>query len=168
MLLVAARDLPDSNFSETVVLLLDYDERGALGLIINRPIDMAPAELLPDVRGLHDYRGTVYVGGPVLMTRMFVLFRSSRTPPDAKHIFDDVYMSASRTVLENMSGPLPDSSALRLYAGYAGWGAGQLNSEIARGDWHLIPADTDLVFSEEPDGVWEKLLPRRRSIVAAL
>ncbi len=167
MLLVASRTLVDGGFAGSVVLLTRYSAGGAMGLVVNRPIGIRPQELLTDVDKVKDYEGELYGGGPVAIHSVFMLIRSSETPQSAQHIFADVYASHSRDLLQSLSADRFSRELLRFYAGYAGWGAGQLDAEIARGDWHLVAPTTDAIFGSDPGEVWEKLLPPPPSIIAA-
>jgi putative transcriptional regulator len=166
--LVAARNLPDPNFSNTVVLLLHYDAGGAMGVIVNRPTRVTVQDVLPDVDALRGYDGPVYFGGPVLLERMLFLLRSTDPPADATLVADDVYVSASRTALESLYRQSVDAAQLRIYAGHAGWSPGQLEREIADGGWHLVPARMDEVFASDPRRVWERLVPDARPLSAGL
>jgi len=166
--LIAARGLPDPNFSHTVVLLLRYDEGGAMGVIVNRPTRVTVREVLPDVEVLGDYEGPVFFGGPVLIERMLFLLRGDEPPADAALVAGDVYVSASRTALESLRQMAADSSQLRIFAGHAGWSPGQLDQEIADGGWHLVPARMDEVFAVDPRGVWERMVPDSRPLSARL
>ncbi len=167
MFLVASRTLVDGGFAGSVVLLTRYSTDGAMGLVINRPIGVRPQELLTDVGKVKDYEGELYGGGPVAIHNVFMLIRSSETLQAAQHIFADVYASHSRDLLQSLSADRFTDDILRFYAGYAGWGAGQLDQEIARGDWYVVTATTDAIFGSDPAGVWEKLLPPPPSIIAA-
>lgn len=166
--LIAARGLPDPNFSNTVVLLLRHDEDGAMGVIVNRPTRVTVQEVLPDVEALGDYDGPVFFGGPVLLERMLFLLRGAEPPDDAVLVAEDVYVSASRTALESLQRLTADASRLRIYAGHAGWSPGQLDREIAEGGWHLVPARMDEVFATDPRRVWERMLPDSRPLSASL
>lgn len=167
MLLVAGRDLTDANFASTVVLLTSYGAEGAMGLIVNRPIGVGPEELLPDVEGIDGYDGELHGGGPVSIHRVFMLIRSDAAPGSAQHVFADVYASHSRDLLDDMDRKLFSAGSLRFYAGYAGWGAGQLDAEIARGDWHVATATVEAVFGNDPERVWRQLLPPPPAIIAS-
>ena len=165
-LLIADRDLRDPNFVETVVLLVHYNETGTVGLVINRPTDIRPAEALPSVEGLDHYEGKIYAGGPVAFHNILVLVRAVETPDDARTVFGDVHISGARTLLDEAARSSSGTSNLRLYAGHAGWAPGQLEQEIARGSWHLMQAREDLVFTEQPGEIWQKLLPPEPPILA--
>lgn len=156
-LLVASRELQGPTFAETVVLLVHYDDDGAVGLIVNRPMSITPAIALPRLPMLADYRGPLYLGGPVDRRRILALQRSKQPRDTAAMVFGDVYVRPLDEAL--LAEPLGDSSRLRLYVGYAGWGPGQLDEELARGSWHVASASEELVFSDAPDTVWRRLLP---------
>lgn len=155
--LVASRNIMDPFFSESVVLLINYGQNGAMGLIINRPTEMKLSVLFPEVQGL-DEAEPLFFGGPVDRQRMILLVRSGSGPEDALRIFDGIYISASRTVLERMAGSPASGESFRVYSGYAGWAPGQLEAEIARGDWHVLQADAETVFKKDPSGVWPDLI----------
>lgn len=155
--LVASRDLRDPNFSEAVILLVDYDERGALGVIVNRPTEVRLTEALPEVKELRKRKDTVYLGGPVGRDRMVVLLRAAQAPPESVLVFDQVYATGS---LDALRGSVKRNDSVRAYAGYAGWGPRQLDAEVARGDWLIGPADSKAIFEERPGRVWENLLER--------
>lgn len=156
-LLIAARNLGDPNFSQTVVLLLEYSEAGALGVIVNRPVGISPAALLPEVSGLSAYDGSVFMGGPVAVQSLLLVVRGCASIAEAVPVFEDVCYGGAE-LLERVA-PGAKQATVRMYAGYAGWAPGQLDREIARGDWHVTHARVEDVFSSEPLALWEKLLP---------
>jgi putative transcriptional regulator len=156
--LVARRDMPDPNFARTVVLLLDYGMHGALGLVINRPSHVLLSTLAPEIEGLEARTDPIYVGGPVPSDQPFILFRDEDPPEGSKPVFQRVHVSRSAEVLGRLVAG-EDSHDLRVFAGYAGWAPGQLDNELARGDWHVVEADEGSVFSGDPDDVWEALVP---------
>ncbi len=158
-LLIASRDLLDPNFSKSIVLLLHYDDDGAFGVMINRRTQMRPTEILPDVDALEDYRGLIYLGGPVSLGNLVVLLRTEESTGAAEPIIDGVVVLTSFESLNEIVTRNPAEASLRLYAGYAGWGPGQLDRELARDDWHLIPARSEDVFSDKPDELWQRLIP---------
>jgi putative transcriptional regulator len=165
-LLIAARELPDPNFAESVVLMVHNDERGALGLIINRPTDISASELLPAVDGLAEFREPLYLGGPVAAYGIMMLISTEDPPADTEHVFDNIHVSGNREHLEEIAADATDRpDHIRLYAGHAGWAPGQLDAEIARGDWKVIPARSSLVFSGEPLKIWSKLAPPGRQFI---
>jgi putative transcriptional regulator len=125
--------------SETVVLVVDYGMGGAVGLILNRPLDVRLAELLPDLPMIGKRKDKVFYGGPVEGHKMFLLIRSTKTVEESSKVLAGVQVSTSRTVLERMIAE--SRHPFRAYAGYAGWASGQLDAEIARGDWRVMKAE---------------------------
>lgn len=156
--LVAARKLEDPNFSQAVVLLVDYDETGAFGLVVNRPTELQLRVALPEVPELAGSDARVFLGGPVSTERIVVLFRALAPREHALLIFDDVYVSSHPDTLRAVAGR--EDGPYRAYAGYAGWAPGQLDDEVLRGDWHIAPADTELVFDLPPGEAWPTLIER--------
>jgi putative transcriptional regulator len=158
--LIASRTLTDPNFSESVVLLLAYDPRGAMGIVINHPTDVPLASALPDVKELHERSDRVHRGGPVAINLMVVLIRSTKRPESSEQVFGDVYASGSLKALRKTLGKGTRTGKLRAYAGHAGWGPGQLDTEIARGDWLVTSADAATVFDTPSAEIWPKLMER--------
>ncbi len=165
MFLVAQPDLRDPNFAHSVVLLFDHGEHGAAGVIVNRPTEARLDDLLPEVEGAAGLAGKVYLGGPVLPEGVLVLMRAGSAPEGAREVFDDVYVSADRELLARL---VQGGGVFRVYAGYAGWAAGQLEWEIRQGGWALVPADAEAVFGDDPQAVWRKMLRRATSPLASL
>jgi putative transcriptional regulator len=159
-LLVAQRSVNDPRFAETVILLVAYSDQGAMGLIINRPTDVRLASALPKMKELRGCSDHVFVGGPVSPTAMLLLIRSDKAPDGAQLVFDDVYVSGKLDTLRKALRTSGKRHRLRAYAGYAGWGPGQLDREIARGDWAIGLADAGTVFDVPSGDMWQKLLDR--------
>lgn len=155
ILLVAARTLIDPNFRETVVLLVDYDRRGAYGVILNRPMPLAAHEALPDLPELRNRDVGLYFGGPVGLDSIRVLLRSERQPDGARTVVPGVQHFADREILREVLGSADPE--LRLFAGYAGWAPGQLDAEVAGGDWILLKASAETVFHPRPAELWDRL-----------
>ncbi|MCC6857073.1 MAG: YqgE/AlgH family protein [Bryobacterales bacterium] len=166
-LLVASRNLPDPNFAETVVLLIQYDAKSAAGLVVNRPTDIPLARVFEDLREARGRRDPAYLGGPVGRTGILALLRSSQKPEDARHLFADVYLIAGRAQLAKAFAARVPPTAFRVYAGYAGWGAGQLERELKMNAWHVFPPDATAVFDPDSDSVWPRLIERTERRVAA-
>jgi putative transcriptional regulator len=160
MLLVASRSLEDQNFSEVVVLLIAAGPNGAMGLIINRPSDVKLTSVLPSLKSQRERRELVYLGGPVLTHNVVLLIRSGKPLDNAIAVFDDVYASSSLTVLKHESERRSSKELFRAFAGHAGWGPGQLEAEMGRGDWYITPADADTVLTTKPRDLWGKLIQR--------
>jgi putative transcriptional regulator len=156
--LVASRSLSDPNFAHAVVLLLVYEESGAMGVVINRPSHIPLASALPELDELRRRADPVFFGGPIALDAALMLVRSTARPRDAQAIVKDVYLSGSRAVLRQAARGAGKRNRLRVYAGHAGWGAGQLDQEIGRGDWVVTEADAASIFELSPDDVWPRLI----------
>lgn len=156
--LVATPHLRDPNFRQTVVLICEHGSGGSLGLVINRRTDQHIMEVLPQATGLHDKAGFVYVGGPVQKDNLLVLHRIGREVPEARQIFDGVCLGGDLAVLEETSAEGQEGDLIRVYMGYAGWAAGQLQFELATGSWIVLPADLKMVFARDPLQVWPTIL----------
>ena len=155
-LLVATDEVQGELFANTVVLLLHYDETGAFGLVVNRPTDVQPVEVLGEDEAIADYRGTLFWGGPVHMDSLRALQLTDSPHGEAEKIIESVYLVSYEGALEESAA---DTSRLRLFIGYAGWAPGQLDSEMARGSWRVLPASSELVFDEDPRTLWNRLTP---------
>jgi putative transcriptional regulator len=156
--LIARRGLPDPNFAESVILIIGYDEQGAMGLVINRPTAMKLSSVLPQFDELRDRDDTLFVGGPVGRLSVFLLVRAPEKPGESTRVFESVYMSTSKDTLRDKLRRQDPDESLRVYAGYAGWGAGQLDRELGRGDWYVSGADSASIFDKEPADVWPSLV----------
>ena len=155
--LIASRQLQGPTFRETVILMLDYAQDGAIGLIVNRPTEVPPLDVLPEIGPLADYQGNLYLGGPVEIDSLRALLRTDTPPANAVEVFDGVYLIG---LTEDNIAELADSEAnIRFYVGYSGWGPGQLDSELERGSWHVKPASREGVFADDPKRVWRQLVP---------
>ncbi len=161
MLLVATPALLDPNFSDTVVLLLDVDENGALGVVLNRPSPVPVAEVLEGWGGVVGEPEVLFRGGPV-STEGALAVGMLRTPDDAPVGFREV---AGRLGLVDLDTPveLVDGSlvGMRIFAGYAGWGVGQLQAEVDEGSWYVVPALAPDVFRADPTDLWRDVLRRQ-------
>jgi putative transcriptional regulator len=164
--LIAESKLYDPHFSRSVILILMYEKEGALGLIINRSTDIPLEQALPRLKGAERLSSPVYYGGPVGRNHVTALLRTDKLPEGVKKVFDNIYVTENmRPLIEVIQGPDPEKN-VRIYSGYAGWGPGQLDGEVARRDWIIVTADPDIIFSENPSGAWEELYKRGKKIEA--
>ena len=154
MLLVARAELPDPNFKDAVVLAMNNIASAPGGLIINRPTRMAVSSLFPDLERLAKLDDKVYFGGPVQIESVSFLFRADTPPEDAIQVLDGVYLGTNEQLLRKLLGRERPMEGLRIFIGYSGWGPGQLQSEIARGDWMLKPAQPRAIFDVKPEHPW--------------
>ena len=157
--LIASRQLVEPTFARRVVLLLDHDERGGIGLVINRPTEVPLSHVVRGLDGLAGREARIRSGGPVERNRLFLLMRSDRHPPGTQQILDDTFGSSTLDPLRALLAQ-GEADALRfvVFAGYAGWAPGQLEAEIERGDWHVAPARSEHVFDTAPSEVWTRLI----------
>jgi putative transcriptional regulator len=159
LLLVARKDMPDPFFRNSVVLVTNATI-APLGVIINKPTDVKLSKALPDEKALASREDKLFFGGPVAADELVFVFRAAKRPEEALPIKDDLYFSTSKALLEKMLAREDPLDGLRVFAGHAGWGPGQLEGEIQRGDWYLAPADAGIVFSAKPEGLWPELYSR--------
>jgi putative transcriptional regulator len=160
MFLVADRGLIDPNFSETVILLISYGPEGAMGLVINRPLEIKLSAVFPDAEELKQSQESLYLGGPVEPGGILLLVKSEQPPDDAIAVFDDVYLSSNEEMLRRLIKNPSKDERFRLYTGYAGWAAKQLESECNRGDWHVLQADAETLFDRRAPEIWPDLIQR--------
>ena len=155
--LVARRGMPDRRFARTVVLLVRYGARGALGLIVNRPTPMSLPHAFPDVEGLRDSKQVMWFGGPVALQQAGLLVDSPQTPEQALTVMDSLHFSTSFELLQSILAG-SSGSRYRVYAGHAGWAPAQLDGELARGDWHLRKASVEQVLAADTEPLWKTLI----------
>jgi len=158
-LLVAAKHLLDPNFFKSVVLMIEQGPNGAMGVVINRPSDIAVSHALSghlDVQGMDE---SVFYGGPVEPSGLIVLHDRGDLS-QSESVIPGVYGPTRADVFEEVIRAAQadeHSTTFRVYRGCAGWSPGQLESELDRGDWYAVPASSKLVFSDNPYSLWEQL-----------
>jgi len=162
--LFASPGLRDPNFFQTVVLLVTYGEGGASGLIINRPTRIPLPKALPDIEGIEKLSQPVYFGGPVNLDHMLALLRTDGSLPDAQKVLADIYFTANRKTLTDALQNRNPGNTIRVYAGYSGWGPGQLDREFTRGDWVILDGDPESVFAEDPSKIWSTFFESKDKI----
>ena len=157
-LLVASPALLDPNFLRTVVLVVEHGEEGALGLVLNRPTEASVEEAVPGLADLVEEGALVFVGGPVQPEAVMVAAELDDPAEAAAIVFGDVGM------LPGVEDPATLAAATRrtrVFAGYAGWGAGQLEAELAEEAWIVEAAVPEDVFGEAPEKLWSDVLRRK-------
>jgi putative transcriptional regulator len=164
-LLVATAALLDPNFEHAVVLVLDADENGALGVVLNRPSTVPVREVLPDWTDVAGEPDVLFQGGPVSTDSALAVAASTTygVDPDVepvgfRRLYADVGIVDLDTPTEIVA---PALTGLRIFAGYAGWGAGQLEAEIAEGSWYVVPAETADLLTGEAERLWRQVLRRQ-------
>jgi putative transcriptional regulator len=156
-LLIAGPTLLDPNFWRTVVLVIEHTDEGALGLVLNRPSETTVGEAVSQLEELVDRDDQLFIGGPVQPSAVIVLAEFEDATDAALIAFDDVGVLGTGTSLEEIG---PGVRNGRAFVGHAGWGPGQLDSEIERGDWILERARREDAFSAEPRELWGEVLMR--------
>ena len=154
VLLIAKPGMLDPNFRETVVLVTQTPDASTVGVILNRPTARK-----------HETSGeALYEGGPVMREVVVALFRAEREPQAAFHVVPGVYLSMHP---ENIDGLLAaPARSRRLFAGFAGWAPGQLQQELARDAWYVLPANMDLIFRNDTRNLWRELVDKAMGRVA--
>jgi putative transcriptional regulator len=164
--LYASPDLHSPPFTQSVILLVRHQAEGSLGLIINRPTPTPVGEAFPRVPPLRDLDLALYLGGPVQPEAMLALVRSARPVREGLRVLPDVYFCTDLDQVEEAARKPDAAHRLRVYAGYSGWGPGQLAGELRRGSWVVAPADARSVFTADPAALWPRVRTLLRSIVA--
>jgi putative transcriptional regulator len=159
-LLVASPALLDPNFSRTVVLITEHTDEGAAGLVLNRPSLVEVSAAVPDLEVLADGDEQVWMGGPVQPEAVLVLGEFLDPDEAAVPLFESLGFPS----LDEPEEIVPATTRRRVFAGYAGWGAGQLEEEIANEDWILEDARADDAFTDEPDELWSDVLRRKGGV----
>ncbi len=163
-LLVARPDMPDSRFRQSVVLLMRHNERGALGLILNRvarKISLSKLYARFGIRASQDMGEVdIHYGGPVSPNSGFVIHTTEHKIDAVYEMGENLAISPMDVVLKAIAaGRRPDKMIFAV--GYAGWGAGQLWGEMRRGDWYTAPADQDILFDDDQSSKWHRAMERR-------
>ncbi len=160
ILLLAMPQVQDPFFYKSVILLLQHQDEGSQGFIVNRPTGVKIAEILDDLEipWLGDKGSLAFFGGPVQPQLGTLLFRDDRPAAASARleVCPGVALTQHLGDLENLAEEPPAS--FRLLLGYAGWGDGQLVNEILRNDWITAPVSTDLLFSDAPEEVWQRAM----------
>ena len=163
--LVARESMPDPRFQETVIYLVDHDETGALGLVVNKPTAIGPVGALLDELGIDarefglDLQGsiTLHYGGPVDPGRGFVLHSADYEIDGTRTVSSGIAMTTNPEALIDIALGQGPRRSLIIF-GYSGWGPLQLEGELARGDWKVIDADADLVLGTDHEDKWRRAL----------
>lgn len=166
-LLVAGPAIADDNFHRTIVLVLEHGEEGAVGVVLNRPSETPLAHISEELSGLAAPPGLVHVGGPVSPAAAVCLGRArldaslrerGDEAPGVSLLFGRVVSVDLDQAVEALGEVVEE---LRLFAGYAGWAAGQLEGEVALGGWFIVDRSDDDVFSAAPKCLWRQVLRRQ-------
>ena len=163
MLLVAAPQMRDPRFKQTVVLLAEHSREGTLGMILNKKTDLSVGTALPELERLARSGHVMFFGGPVQPDRIMYVYTDTEAVSDEK-IMDGVYWGAGYDQLKQLVAA-KDPDSLRIFFGYAGWGPGQLEFELSLDDWNLLPASPDHIFGEETERLWHLLNQKKPGVI---
>jgi putative transcriptional regulator len=157
-LLLAAPSLKDPNFSRTVVLIGAHSDEGAMGVVLNRPSATTVGEAAPALERAAGETETVFVGGPVQPDSIVFLAEFLDPTPAGLLVIGRIGFPAPEADIDELTDAVARG---RVFAGYAGWGEGQLEAEVADGDWIAQQALPDDVFTDDPDNLWSRVLARK-------
>jgi putative transcriptional regulator len=159
-LLVADPGMRDTRFRKSVVIVIEHDERGAAGLIVNKTFGSGPLADIMEGFGLDTRQATgkieLHYGGPVRQSMAFVLHSGDYTAPDSRKLAGEIYFSTDIGILDALAAGKGPRRYL-FATGYALWQPGQLESELERKFWKVMPATEEFVFGEEPVNAWDRL-----------
>lgn len=166
-LLVATPALADPNFDRAVVLLLDHDEEGSLGVVLNRPTPVGVGDILASWAELTGEPDVVFQGGPVSLDSALgvAVIPGDEGPLGWRRVYGAIGLVDLETPPELLAAAL---GSLRIFAGYAGWGPGQLEAELSEGAWYVVESEPGDVSSPRPERLWRAVLRRQRSELAMI
>ncbi len=167
-LLIAAPEMQDPNFAQTVVLLVKYGDSGSVGIVLNRKTKAPLARVFDLARGAPNAADPVYAGGPVEEGGVLALLRAQTRPEGAEKVFGDVYLVKTRALLDKTVKEGKTAAEFRVYLGYGGWGPGQLEAERDMGAWRVLAGKDGLVFDDDPASEWERLKALSETQIAGL
>ncbi len=157
--LVAGRHLKDPNFFQTVVLIVEHNDGGTMGLILNRPTETEVRDALGGHFDLPEASDLVRYGGPVEPKALFLLHDAIEQSGGELPVLPGLFVGANAEVFEKVVTTAAATGVrYRVFSGCAGWSPGQLEGELARGDWHTVPADEETVFDADPYEHWDALI----------
>jgi putative transcriptional regulator len=157
-LLIAEPRLSDPNFRRSVVLVLAHDAEGALGVVLNRPTEVPACEVVEELASLVDASDMLHDGGPVQRDGVVVLADFAEPEESERLVVGSVGMLSDLSEPERLSESV---RRVRAFAGYAGWGAGQLEGEIDGGDWYIVPSQPPDAFQADPTDLWREVMRRQ-------
>jgi putative transcriptional regulator len=158
--LIAAKHLRDPNFYRSVVLMVEHNDTGAMGLIVNRPSQVTVSRALQGHFELPDTGDVVFTGGPVEKAALFILHNSQEFDGNESPVVPGLFVGNSSRVFEDIvlsASAGHDELKFRIFAGCAGWAPQQLEGELSRGDWLTVPATTELIFHPDPYEIWDRV-----------
>lgn len=162
VLLVATPQLSDARFQRSVILVVDHGQKGTMGLRLNQPTQMPLSYLVPALKKKNrPDLDVLFQGGPINARNVYVLTRTRRVHPSMHQVTGNVYAAIGLRALGHMLDQLAEDETLRAFVGHVGWGPRQLEEEVRRGDWQIVAADEELIFSPPDTPLWERLTKER-------
>lgn len=156
--LVAAKGMADCNFFKTVILIVEHNEEGAMGLVVNRPSSVSVHNVLSQYFEIPETEDFVFVGGPVEPSALFILHDAEELETECP-VVPGLYCGSNENVFEEVVEAYAnedDCTSFRIFSGCAGWSPQQLEGEISRGDWHIMPASADMVLHDNCYEIWDQ------------
>lgn len=153
--LVAVPQMLDPNFSQSVVYLISHGSEGAFGLIINRPAPISLEEVAEELGLKRKLKTPIFFGGPVERNRGFVLHGREDLLASSERVEQGVYLSGSPETLKVL---VESGDPFKFFLGYSGWGAGQLEEEIAHGSWLVLPSNPRMILTPKVEHLWDQVL----------
>ena len=157
--LIAGRHMRDPNFFRSVVLIVEHNESGSMGFVLNHPTNIEIHKALADHFTVPLTDDPIYFGGPVEPSALFLLHDDAGQSHEEPPVLPGLYLGANADTFESIVTNAAETGVnFRVFSGCAGWGPDQLEGELQRGDWHLAPADRESVFLGDPYEQWDQLI----------
>lgn len=164
-LLLATPKLLDPNFFRAVILVLDHDDDGALGVVVNRPSELPLSAVLPTWSGTSGVTEMLFTGGPVAQDSAIAVGVSRGAVPDSG--FQQLTGEYGLVDLDSAPEDLvPSLVGVKIFSGYAGWGDGQLETEVSEGSWYVVNASPTDLLHPDPESLWRRILRRQPNELA--
>lgn len=160
VLLVAKPDMTDPEFARSVVLVTFPQDSGPMGVILNRPAGTSLGDIVAERSDTRSRRDPLFFGGPLEQDGMLFVFHAPAHPVRALPITDDLYLSGDGSIFDALMARAAEAPDQRFYVGHSGWDEGQLDAEIAAGDWLVLPVEAAVIFRMAPESMWEQLVVR--------
>lgn len=162
VILLAEPFMLDPNFKRTALLLVEHNEEGTIGFVLNRPVEMRVDELIPD---FPEFEGEVFFGGPVQTNTVHFLHRMGDLLEDSQEVIPGIFWGGDFEKLKFLiSRGLITERDIRFFVGYSGWSEGQLLGEIGYGSWVPAPMDRNYLFSSAPEKLWSQVMSNKGNL----
>lgn len=152
--------MKDPLFAESVILLIQHDEKGTIGLIMNHTTSMSVHEAFPENTELLHLTNPIYIGGPVAPKQFFLLVRGNHKREGCMQVMDEISFCVNQVVIQDLLSHESRKERIRLFAGCSSWAPGQLAAEFRIGGWNLLSADAKAIFETDPSLFWREMNSR--------